>query len=80
MDNSPICPWCGKACHLSRTAALRSVRYQRTRYRRHLRLRAYRCPIGHGWHLTSRRPRRQNRSSRWPPRISSPRAGLTGHQ
>jgi len=76
MENSRTCPWCGKACHLSRTAALRSARRRGGRSRHEVRLRAYLCPAGQGWHLTSRKPRRRNRR---PQRTGRPgRAQSTG--
>jgi hypothetical protein len=59
MELQSLCPWCGKHRHPTRAAALASVRRQQRRdTRTAARLRAYRCPVGLGWHLTSRRPRR----------------------
>lgn len=59
------CPWCGKASHPTKATALRSARRRRDRRApRTVRLRAYRCPAGQGWHLTSRRPRRRPPSQR----------------
>jgi hypothetical protein len=61
VDLRSLCPWCGKQCHPTRTAALASARRQRHSARRAVRLRAYRCPAGQGWHLTSGHPRRRAR-------------------
>jgi hypothetical protein len=59
MELQSLCPWCGKQRHPTRAAALASVRRQQRREARTApRLRVYRCPVGLGWHLTSRRPRR----------------------
>ena len=59
MELQSLCPWCGKHRHPTRAAALASVRRQQRRDTRTApRLRTYRCPVGLGWHLTSRRPRR----------------------
>ena len=59
MELQSLCLWCGKQRHPTRVAALASSRRQRRRDARSTpRLRAYRCPAGLGWHLTSRRPRR----------------------
>jgi hypothetical protein len=60
MELQSVCPWCGKQRHPTRAAALTSVRRQQRREARTApRLRVYRCPVGLGWHLTSRRPRRR---------------------
>jgi hypothetical protein len=55
------CPWCGKICHTTRGLALRAGRHAA---RPGTRLRAYRCPAGQGWHLTSARPPRRRRAAR----------------
>jgi hypothetical protein len=45
MELQSLCPWCGKQCHMTRAAALASVRRrQRRDARAAQRLRAYRCP------------------------------------
>jgi hypothetical protein len=50
-------PWCEKERHPTRAAALRAAaRREPRRVSRDLRLRAYRCPAGRGWHLGPRRP------------------------
>ena len=40
------------------------MRAARRAYRRRRRLRAYRCPAGQGWHLTSARPPRKRQAIR----------------
>ena len=69
MNPNMICPWCGKMSHATRTTALRVGR----RLAGRVRLRVYRCPVGQGWHLTSRRPRRRQAAVRRPPRDGRPR-------
>jgi len=55
MRPSGLCLWCGKERHPTRAAALAAARRRECRRAsRDLRLRAYRCPAGRGWHLGSR--------------------------
>ena len=65
MELRSLCPWCGKLRYRTKAAALSSAlrTARRPRYRE-LRLRAYRCPAGWGWHLTSRRPPQRRPSAR----------------
>ena len=53
MNPNMICLWCGKMSHATRITALRTGR----RLGGRVRLRVYRCPVGQGSHLTSKRPR-----------------------
>lgn len=64
MDLTRTCPWCGKIAHETRAAALWFARHMGG----DIRLRVYRCPVGRGWHLTSKRPCRRRRGVRRPPR------------
>ena len=56
-----LCPCCGKICHPTRGLALLMARRDS---RGQIRLRAYQCPAGQGWHLTSRRPPGKRRPAR----------------
>ncbi|WP_166345020.1 hypothetical protein [Phytoactinopolyspora limicola] len=64
MSRTPpelLCPTCGKGTYQSFTRAKKGARTQRRL--RDMRLRPYRCPDRHGWHLTSeptpKRPKKE---------------------
>jgi hypothetical protein len=73
MELTRTCPWCEKTRYATRDAALWVAR----RIANDARLRAYRCPVGEGWHLTSKRPDRRRGTVRRPPRYGRGASGGT---
>lgn len=65
MTRRKVCTACrGKTCYDSQPLALAAMNYQRGHVRRDrlgtdgevVPQRAYRCPVGNGWHLTKQDP------------------------
>jgi hypothetical protein len=65
----PFCRPCGKEVHPTAAEARRSIRSYARRLKgnsgqRKTPVDAYACPSGNGWHLTSHRVTRRDRSTR----------------